>query len=325
MGTRRDISHSTASGRKSVRTTTSTTGALLGCAGLGLLAALAFAPVDRAQRQPWPNADADPTVTPVVGPSWLTHLGTAVDSSRLGRGAAVYGPGGDTKTGAPQQSLGVPRTFTMTGADLYRLNCQACHLAQGTGSPPEISSMLGPVHGASLEAVRKRLRDEHQASADKTARGEAAKARAAIFARIHKGGRMMPPRDYMRDEDAQALFAYLTELAANPDAERQSSHVMSWARVGEQVIKGTCHICHDATGPRPTNAEMLRGSIPSLASLLATKPITAFVQKARSGAPVVMGDPALLHRGRMPVFHYLRDEEIATAYVYLATYLPRAN
>ena len=29
-----------------------------------------------------------------------------------------------------------------------------------------------------------------------------------------------------------------------------------------------------------------------------------------------MGDPTLLHRGRMPVFHYLRDEEIATAYVY---------
>ena len=325
MGTRPDVAHSTASGRKSVRTTTSTTRALLGCAGLGLLAAFAFAPVGSAQRQPWPNADADPTVTPVVGPSWLTHLGAAVDSSRLGRGAAVYGPGGDTKTDAPQQSLGVPRTFTMTGADLYRLNCQACHLAQGTGSPPEISSLLGPVQGASLEAVRKRLRDEHQASADKTARVEAGKARAAIFARIHKGGRMMPPRDYMRDEDAQALFAYLTQLAATPDAERQSSHVMSWARVGEQVIKGTCHICHDATGPRPTDAEMLRGSIPSLASLLATKPITAFVQKARSGAPVVMGDPTLLHRGRMPVFHYLRDEEIATAYVYLATYLPRAN
>ena len=80
MGTRRDVAHSTASGRKSVGTTTSTTWALLGCAGLSLLAALALAPVEGAQRQPWPNADADPTVTPVVGPSWLTHLGAAVDS-----------------------------------------------------------------------------------------------------------------------------------------------------------------------------------------------------------------------------------------------------
>src|SRR4051794_12030527 len=193
-----------------------TTRALLGCASLGLLAAFAFAPVGSAQRQPWPNADADPSVTPVAGPSWLTHLGTAGVGSRLGRGAAVYGPGGDTKIDALQQSLGVPRTFTMTGADLYRLNCQACHLAQGTGSPPEIRSVLGPVQGASLEAVRKRLRDEHQASVNKTAPVEAGKARAAIFARIHQGGRMMPPRDYMRDEDAQALYAYLPHLAGIP-------------------------------------------------------------------------------------------------------------
>ena len=58
MGTRPDVAHSTASGRKSVGTTASTTRALLGCAGLGLLAAFAFAPVGGAQRQPWPNADA---------------------------------------------------------------------------------------------------------------------------------------------------------------------------------------------------------------------------------------------------------------------------
>jgi hypothetical protein len=36
-----------------------------------------------------------------------------------------------------------------------------------------------------------------------------------------------------------------------------------------------------------------------------------------------MGDPGLFHRGRMPVFYYLKDEEIAAAYLYLATYPPR--
>jgi hypothetical protein len=81
MGTRPDVAHSTASGRKSVGTMTPTTRALLGCAGLGLLAAFALAPVGSAQRQPWPNADADPTVTPVVGPSWLTHLGAAAEAA----------------------------------------------------------------------------------------------------------------------------------------------------------------------------------------------------------------------------------------------------
>ena len=140
MGTRSVVAHSTESGYKSVRTKMPTSAALLGCAGLGLLAAFAFAPAVSAQRQPWPNADADPTVTPVVGPSWLTHLGATHAGSSLGRGAAVYGPGADTKTTAPQQSLGVPRTFTMTGADLYRLNCQACHGESGTGAPPEIKS-----------------------------------------------------------------------------------------------------------------------------------------------------------------------------------------
>ena len=181
----------------------------------------------------------------------------------------------------------------MTGADLYRFNCQACHLAQGTGSPPENSSLLGPVQGASLEAVRKRLRDEHQASANKTAGVEAGKARAAIFARIHKGGRMMPPRDYMREEDEQALFAYLTQLAATPDAERQSSHVMSWARVGEQVIKGTCHICHDATGPRPTDAEDAARLHPvaRVAARDQADPQLQSSGQARSGAPVVMRRP----------------------------------
>ena len=34
---------------------------------------------------------------------------------------------------------------------------------------------------------------------------------------------------------------------------------------------------------------------------------------------------AMLHRGRMPVFYYLHDEEIAAAYVYLATYPPQAS
>ena len=45
----------------------------------------------------------------------------------------------------------------------------------------------------------------------------------------------------------------------------------------------------------------------------------------RSGAPVQMGGLAMIHRGGMPVFYYLNDEEIAAAYVYLATYPPQAT
>ena len=59
--------------------------------------------------------------------------------------------------------------------------------------------------------------------------------------------------------------------------------------------------------------------------MLRTKRIAEFVHKARNGEVVSVNDPVLRHRGRMPVFYYLRQEEAAAAYVYLATYPPRAR
>ena len=140
---------------------------------------------------------------------------------------------------------------------------------------------------------------------------------------MHKGGLRMPPRDYLREDDMHVLFAYLTQLAGTPDPQRQSFRRVSWARLGELVVKGTCHICHDAVGPPPTDWALLNGAVPSLQSLLKTKSISEFVHKARKGEVVSLDDVVLQHRGRMPVFYYLRDEETAAAYVYLATYPPR--
>jgi hypothetical protein len=36
-----------------------------------------------------------------------------------------------------------------------------------------------------------------------------------------------------------------------------------------------------------------------------------------------MGEPPFPHRGRMPVFNYLRDEEVAAGYMYLVAYPPK--
>lgn len=297
---------------------------LVVCTGLLTLTALfAFNAGEGTQKPPWPNAGDDRIVTPVAGPSWLTHLGIPLGRTSLGQGAGRYGPGPDQNRPPRHESLGVRRTIEINGADLYRLNCQACHSEEGTGRPPEIRSVLGPVQGASLALVRKRLQQQHSPSADKAARAEAGRARADVLTRMHEGGRRMPPRDYLQEADMRMLFAYLTQLAGAPDRERQSTRVVSWARLGEVAVKGTCHICHDAVGPRPTGPAMLRGAIPSLESLLTTKSVSDFVRKARSGEVVSMADPGLLHRGRMPVFYYLRDEEIAAAYVYLATYPPQ--
>jgi mono/diheme cytochrome c family protein len=277
-----------------------------------------------AQKAAWPEI-RDPNVTPVTGPSWLTHLGLTLASTSLGQGAGRYGPAADQGGGARRESLGVPGTVQITGADLYRLNCQACHREQGTGAPPEIHSVLGPVQGASLELVRRKLREQEGRVNERAARAETRRARASVLARMHQGGRRMPPRDHLQTEDMRMLFAYLTQLAGTPDAVRQSTRTISWARVGELTVKGTCHICHDAVGPAPSGSALLRGAVPSLESIMRMKPIGEFVHKVRHGEVVSPDDPVLRHRGRMPVFYYIRDEETAASYVYLTTYPPRAR
>jgi hypothetical protein len=135
----------------------------------------------------------------------------------------------------------------------------------------------------------------------------------------------MPPLAHLQDGDFDAIYVYLTQLAGTPDASPQSSRTVSWARLGEHVIKGTCHICHDAVGPRPTGQTLLQGTIPPFTTLLEDKPVVDFVTKVRSGAPVMMGDPAFHYRGRMPVFSYLKDVEVAAAYMFLVDYPPQAN
>lgn len=279
--------------------------------------------LNAAQKLPWPNVGEDPSVTPVSGPSWLTRLGVNLRETSLGQGAQRYGPAPGTSRPPANEALGVPGTVVISGADLYRLNCQACHRAKGTGTPSEIHSLLGAVQGASESLVRTRLRQQAGPTAERLAHSEARRARAEVLARLHKGGVRMPPRDYLQEGDMQLLFAYLLELAAVPEHPRQTTRTISWARRGELVVKGTCHICHDAVGPAPADAARLRGAVPSLEFVMKTKSLREFVHKVRNGEVVSLSDPSLQHRGRMPVFYYLRDEEVASAYVYLGTYPPQ--
>jgi mono/diheme cytochrome c family protein len=268
------------------------------------------------------TTSTDPLVTPVSGPSWLNHLGIRYTDTSLGRGAGRYGPAPDAATEPKPLLLPATRTAVLTGADLYRLNCQACHRAEGTGAPPEVRSVLPAVQGSSFEIMRRRL--QGQTGGATAARQESNQAKLDLYRRIQKGGQRMPPRAHLQKAEIDMLYGYLTRLAGTPDAPVESHETMSWARLGENVIKGTCHICHDAVGPRPTGeAALLQGAIPPLSSLLADKPIVDFVNKVRSGAPVVMSDLPFHYRGRMPVFYYLTDQEIAAAYVFLNTYPPQ--
>ena len=75
----------------------------------------------------------------------------------------------------------------------------------------------------------------------------------------------------------------------------------------------------------PREALLVQGKIPPFTTLLEDKPVVDFVTKVRSGAPVMTGDPAFHYRGRMPVFSFLQDVEVAAAYMFLVDYPPQAG
>ena len=277
----------------------------------------------------------EPVVTPVAGPSWLNRLGLTYRDTSLGRGGATYGPPPAPPTsGLPSQQPARPaatpivvgRPVVLSGGDLYRLTCQACHRAEGTGSPPEIKSVLGLAQGSSLEIVRQHLQKEGATAPGPTARAQAVRARADLYQRIQNGGQRMPAFPHLQKPDIDAIYAYLTHLAGTPDAPPELHRTASWDRLGELVVKGTCHVCHDAAGPRPTGEALyIKGTIPPFTTLLEDKPVADFVTKVRSGAPVTTQDPVFHYRGRMPVFSYLQELEVAAAYTFLTDYPPQAR
>ena len=286
--------------------------------------ATALAAQDDRSRHAAP-ARADTAVTAAAGPSWLTHLGIRFDDTSLGRGSSRYGAAPDEPAVMRKPvTLAVERTVTLTGADLYRLNCQACHRAEGTGAPPEVRSVLPAVQGSSLAMMRAQLQRDGRMAVG-TPQSRSTEARDALYRRIRLGGEHMPPRGHLREPELDALYAYLSGLAHTPDAPAPRRVAVSWAHLGEHVIKGTCHICHDAAGPPPTSRALLEGAIPPLSALLSGTPVAEFVNKVRSGAPVYMGDPPRHYRGRMPVYDYLTDQEIAAGYAFLSAYPPRAK
>ena len=102
----------------------------------------------------------DPIVTPVTGPSWLNLLGVRYSDTTLGRSAATYAaPPGERAARPTPLPLAVGQPVVLSGADLYRLNCQACHRAEGTARRPRSRPSL-----ASSRVSRSRSCDSNYAS-----------------------------------------------------------------------------------------------------------------------------------------------------------------
>src|SRR3954463_4023129 len=87
-------------------------------------------------------ASGEPLITPVAGLSTLRSHGLTVARTSMGFTARL-GPPPDAPL-PPDGALSITASGrrTITGADLYRLNCRACHRANGGGAPPEVNSLI---------------------------------------------------------------------------------------------------------------------------------------------------------------------------------------
>jgi mono/diheme cytochrome c family protein len=261
----------------------------------------------------------------VYGESWITHLSRPFNDTSMGKTGAL-GPGTDDEENkrAAASDLAPPiAETTLSGADLYRINCRGCHGADGLGAPPEINSVINPVRATSAALVVERMKSRGMDISLSSANELAKEAKTALLKRLHEGGENMPSFSYLTEAEIASITAYLSHLAGMPDAAQEHKTVRdSPERVGELVVKSTCHICHSATGPNPNDQQLYEGQIPPLKALPSRVDQATFIRKATHGLPVLMGDPPTLYRGRMPVFYYLTPQEAADAYLYLSYYPP---
>jgi mono/diheme cytochrome c family protein len=263
-------------------------------------------------------------VTPVEGPSWRTLLKVPFDQSAMGRMGMASGDA----SGHPPQAWGsssilesLDKPTSLNGADLYRLNCQSCHNVGGSGSPPEIRSLVDPVRATSVAIIREQLKRRGAEVSDSAVQEMASQAKTSLLERLKNGGERMPPFRHLQPAEVDVLLSYLGDLAGLPKAPGAPKTVAEPVlRIGEEVVKGNCFICHDAVGPGSDAMASVPQLIPSLASFPEQKSVVAFVRKAREGAPV---PGSVGKNGRMPVFSYLTGSELAAAYFYLAAYPPR--
>lgn len=299
----------------------------IGWAAAFLMSSLALVSA-RAAAQSANSGDFRPTA--VAGESWLNHLGRSFDETSMGKTGRLGPPEAIVDAGSGRgrtEWAHEPenKTVILHGSDLYRMNCRGCHGENGAGAPPEINSVINPVRATSVLVMMERMRSSGMPMSRADAAKLAAQSRTMLIDRLHHGGQDMPAFPHLSGAEVSSLVAYLRQLAGVPGAENEQLTVREERmHVGEHIAKSTCHVCHSAAGPNPTPLQLYAGAIPPLSTLvLRTNPVQ-FVQKVTQGAPILMGGPPQLLRGRMPVFYYLSEEEAEDVYLYLTNYPPQS-
>jgi mono/diheme cytochrome c family protein len=259
-------------------------------------------------------------VTRVEGPSTLRRLGLTIEQTSIGSASWVKGIAPSTNVAT---TLTRPRA--LTGADIFRVSCQPCHTADGSGALPEVHSLLYPVQSASVTWLTDNAPTTGRPVDAAVIRRQALEAETALRKRLRSGGHNMPSFAHLSTDEINVLRPYLDQLAGIRGAGgRQRQIAERPVRVGELIVKGTCHICHDASNTTSAPATALNGVIPSLTSIAAQKTQAQIAGKLREGGLVPLharGQPE--RQGRMPVLGYLNDADIASVYSYLIAYPPK--
>lgn len=288
-----------------------------------LLVGSAGLPAVSVEGQEVDEPSAPYTVSPVSGPSLLTKLRAGVDHTALGRIGMIGHIPAEVKQQFenPDPTPEVPgwwyeNGFSLSGADLYRLNCRSCHGASAEGLGPLIPALGEPVKAASPTYVQERMEQRGRSIPDELAQRLASRAELSLRHRLLKGGIVMPPFGHLKGEEVDALLEFLGTIAGVSEEQAHLRVNQPANRVGEHIIKSTCLICHDATGGmyRSNAADQV---IPSMDRFTHDYPVQQFVRKVQTGSPL-QADP----RGRMPTFRYLSDEELKAAYLYIMAYPP---
>ncbi|MGE5233181.1 MAG: c-type cytochrome [Acidobacteriota bacterium] len=295
--------------------------------GISPAGAAAPAAGEQGTTQSAAAAGAGESPTAVAGPAWRKHLGLLYSESAMGR-VGRYAPDESAITPTappPPRARRVDSGFQISGADIFRYNCQSCHTPGGTGEPPEINSMIGPVQSTSRAMIRKRL-EARGLPVDAAQINElAAQGETAIRDRLLNGGQKMPAFPHLTPAEVNALLGYLHQLVGDPDAPKELPTMREPVeRVGQHIVKGTCHICHDAQGPDTIGVEPLLPTsdtpIPSLQAISRHRTFDDLVRKVREG---LSGHGAETVHGKMPLLSYLSEDEIAAAECFLLAYPPR--
>lgn len=247
------------------------------------------------------SVSADAGVTAVTGANWLARFGQGTTSGSIGKMGSLGQKPGVADPVTPQTGNWLTDGVEVSGADLYRYNCRSCHGMGAQGLHNIIPSIVDAVQLTSPDRVQQQA-NVSGAEARQVAQG----ASSGIRHRLKSGGSIMPPFNHLREDETQALLGYLASVAGLRAQESALRPLRQRPeRIGEHIVKSTCHTCHDAVPGYGKAAQ------PPLSAMTTKYSVSEFLSTTRGRS------------GRHgPWFGYLTEGELKAAYVYLMAYPP---